>query len=222
MKISIICFACLIPLYVFAQESRTVNYGDFTGGIGSNQSSVSVAYFHLWQVGKPKKIEIGIGGRFTSSFGSSKYYASAPPSLADEEKSDSVLLKTTQVNALNLAINLGYRMSPKFGLGFSIDALGFSLGGNQSGSYINGKQIQSTSAKPTAFNLLLVAKNDLGSLNSEFYVRYFFTDKLAIKAAYQYLFTEYTTDTKVQKLPEANDRFRNEASLFALGVTRKF
>jgi hypothetical protein len=223
MKVSIICFFSFIAYAAYPQDSKTVSYGDFTGAIGSNQGSVSVDYFHLWKLGKSKKIEIGFGGRFTSYFGSSQYYASAPASLAaDEEKSDSLLVQSPQVNALNLAINIGYRISPKFGVGFNIDAVGFSFGGEKEGTYINGNQGQTTSAKPTSFNILLVGNNDQGSLNSEFYIRYFFKEKLAVKLAYQYLFTEYTTETKVQQLPEANDRFRNKASLFSLGITKQF
>jgi long-subunit fatty acid transport protein len=223
MKIFITCFFCLIACSVFSQDSKTVNYGNFTGAIGSNQGSVSVDYFHLWKLGKAQKIEIGFGGRFTSYFGSSQYYSSAPASLAaDEKKSDSLLLQSPQVNALNLAINLGYRISPKFGVGFNIDAIGFSFGGQKEGAYINGNLGQTASAKPTSFNILLVGNNDQGSLNSEFYARYFFKEKLAVKLAYQYLFTEYTTETNVQQLPEPNDRFRNKAGLFSLGITKQF
>lgn len=223
MRISIVCFFCLIELSVSGQESQTVNYTDFTGAIGSNQGSVSIDYFHLWRLGKSRKIEVGLGGRFTSYFGSSQYYASAPASLAaDESKSDSLLLQSPQVNALNLAINVGYRLSSKFGLGFNIDALGFSFGGKQNGSYVNGNLGQSISAKPTAFNVLLIGNNDKGSLNSEFYLRYFIKEKLAIKMAYQYLFTEYTTETEIQQMPEANDRFRNKASLLSLAITKQF
>lgn len=223
MKILILCIICLIPLYAFTQNTQPVNYGGFSGAIGSNQGSVSVDYFHLWKLGKSKKIEVGFGGRFTSYFGTSQYFSSAPAKLAEDEgKSDSILLQSPQVNALNLAINLGYRISPKVGLGFNIDALGFSFGGKQDGSYINGNQGQTTSGKPTSFNILLVGNNDKGSLNSEFYLRYFIKEKLAIKLAYQFLFIEYTTDTKVQQQPETNDRFRNKASLISLGITKQF
>lgn len=223
MKLSVTFFFLFLAITSFSQDSGSVNYVDFTGAIGSNQGSVSVDYFHLWKVGKAKKIEVGFGGRLTSYFGSSQYYSSAPSSLAaDESKSDSLLLQSPQVNALNLAINFGYRLSGKFGLGFNIDALGFSFGGKQNGFYINGNQGQATSAKPTSVNILLIGNNDQGSLNSEFYVRYFIKEKLAIKLAYQYLFTEYTTKTEIQQLPEANDRFRNKASLFSLGITKQF
>ncbi|CAN5333027.1 hypothetical protein BH09BAC3_BH09BAC3_29190 [soil metagenome] len=206
-----------------AQTSSTVNYGSITGAIGSSQGSISIDYFHLWKLGASKKIEIGFGTRFTSYFGSNQYYSSAPASLAsDVKKSDSVLLVSPQVNALNLAINLGYRLSPKIGLGFNIDALGFTLGSKKNGTYLNGTQGGATTASPTSFNLLLVGDNDRGTLNSEFYARYFITEKFAIKVAYQYLFTEYTTDTKIQQAPEANDRFRNKAGLFSIGITKQF
>ncbi|MFN3841532.1 MAG: hypothetical protein ACK4RF_12575 [Cyclobacteriaceae bacterium] len=221
MKLSITSIFLLAAITSFSQDG-SADYVNLTGAIGSNQGSVSIDYVHLWRLGKSQKIEIGFGGRFTSYFGSSQYYSSAPASLAaDETKSDSLLLQSPQVNALNIAINLGYRISPKLGVGFNIDALGFSFGGTKDGSYINGSQGQATSAKPTSFNILLIGNSDRGSLNSEFYVRYFIKEKFAIKVAYQYLFTEYTTDTKVQQLPEPNDRFRNKASLVSLGITKQ-
>lgn len=223
MKALIISLFLFLTITSFSQDHGTVDYLTLTGAIGSNQGSVSLDYFHLWRVGKSKKIEIGLGGRFTSYFGSSQYYTSAPPSLAaDVNKSDSLLLQSPQVNALNLAINLGYQLSRKFGLGFNIDAVGLSFGGKQNGTYINGNLGQATTSNPTSFNLLLIGNNDKGSLNSEFYLRYFFKDKLAMKVAYQYLFTEYTTETQVQQLPEPNDRFRNKSSLFSLGITKQF
>jgi long-subunit fatty acid transport protein len=223
MKLTITYLFCLFTCITFAQELKQVNYANFTVAIGSNQGSLSVDYFHLWKLGKAKKIEVGLGGRFTSYFGTSQYFSSAPASLAaDEKKSDSLLLQSPQVNSSNLAINLGYRISPKFAAGFNIDAVGFSFGGIKNGSYIKDNQGQVTSAAPTSFNILLVGNNDQGSLNSEFYLRYFLKEKLAVKLAYQYLFVEYTTDTKVQQLPETNDRFRNKASLLSLGITKQF
>lgn len=223
MRPLIVCLFCFSVSMVSAQKTETVNYGSFTGAIGDRQGSVSVDYFHLWKIGKAGKFEAGLGGRFTSYFGSTKYYSSAPGSLANDEKNtDSLLLQSPQVNALNVAINLGYRLSSKIGVGFNIDAIGFSFGSKQSGTYLNGNRGQATTATPTGFNVLLVGNNDQGTLNSEFYARYFFNEKLALKVAYQYLFTEYTTDTEVQQVPEPNDRFRNKAGLLSVGLTKQF
>ena len=93
MKLSIISVFLCLAITSFSQDQGTVSYADFTGAIGSNQGSVSVDYFHLWKIGKSKKMEVGLGGRFTSYFGTSQYFSSAPASLAaDEKKSDSLLL----------------------------------------------------------------------------------------------------------------------------------
>jgi hypothetical protein len=222
MRLLLLVFSWLIISGAQAQDAKS-RYGSFTGAIGSGQGSVSLDYLHNWQLGKSKKFEIGIGGRLTSYFGSDQYYSSAPASLAgDEAKTDSLLLSSAQMNAINLVINLGYRFSSRFGVGFNIDAVGFSFGGNKEGRYFNGNQGQVVNSKPTSFNVLLIGNNDRGTLNSEFYARYFFNERWGIKAAYQYLFTEYTTDIAVQQQPEPNDRFRNKASLFSLGITKVF
>ena len=206
-----------------AQTSNTVNYKSVTGALGYKQGSISIDYFHLWKLGSARKIEIGFGPRFTSYFGSNKFYSSAPASLANNVSStDSLFLVSPQVNALNLAINLGYSLTTKISLGFNIDAVGFTFGSKKDGTYLNGTQSSSISGKPTAFNILLIGNNDRGTLNSEFYARYFFTKKVALKIAYQHLFTEYTTDTNIQLVPEENDRFRNKASMFSLGITKQF
>lgn len=217
-----------------AQESKTSTIGNIGLAIGNSQGSFTADYFHNWMIGKNHKIEIGIGARFTSYFGSSQHYSTAPAKIttgstgpgvlfkeAITQNIDSFLLKTPQVNLLNIALNLGYRISSKWGAGFSIDLIGFSFGDEKSGKYINSQQSSNVSGKPTPFNALLIGDNDHGSLNSEFYLRYFLQDRWAIKAGFQYLFTEFTTDTEVQQLPESNDRFRNKSSLLSIGVSHK-
>ena len=204
-------------------QKKVVNYGSLTGSLGNSEGSLAVDFFHLWKLGKAGKIEAGFGARVSAYFGSDQYYSSAPANLAgDDAKSDSVKFSRAQVNAFNLAINFGYRISTRLGLGLNIDAFGFSFGGQQSGIYIAGNQSQNTTAKPTSFNVLLVGNNDHGMLNSEFYARYFFSEKLAVKVAFQYLFTEYTSDAEVQQQPESNDRFRNKSGMFSLGITKQF
>jgi hypothetical protein len=203
-------------------QDHTINYGSLSASAGSSQGSVYADYFHGWKLGKCNKMEVGFGGRFTSYFGSKQYYTSAPASLAtDDNKIDSLQVQNAQVNALNVAIHLGYRFSPRFGVGFNIDALGFSFGGTQSTNYLAEGESQASSAKPTSLNALLVGNSDHGTLNSEFFLRYFIKNDLAIKVAYQYLFTEYTT-TDVQQMPEANDRFRNKSSMLSIGITKQF
>ena len=133
-----------------------------------------------------------------------------------------MLVKSPQVNSLNLFIDLSYTFNAKWRAGFNIDAIGFSFGSSRQANYINGSTGKITQASPTPFNVLLVSDNDRGSLNSELYVNYFINATWGLKAGAQFLFTEYTTITKVQVYPEENDRFRNKSLLFCLGVTRRF
>jgi hypothetical protein len=199
---------------------------------GSSQGTVTAAYILNWKLGKKQKIEIGTGGRLTSYFGSNQYYSTAPAKLTTGSKGpgalfneiiptniDTFLIAKPQVFALNAMVNLGYRLSDKFLIGFSIDAIGFTLGSEKKGNYINGAFGQNTTGKPASFNALLIGDNDKGSLNSEFYAKYKLNEKWSLKAGLQYLFTEYVTATKVQQFPEVNDRFRNKSSLFTIGAS---
>ncbi|MEN9598311.1 MAG: hypothetical protein RL596_622 [Bacteroidota bacterium] len=71
-------------------------------------------------------------------------------------------------------------------------------------------------AKPTGFNLLLISDNDLGSLNSELFIRYKINNKWSIRGGTSFLFNEYKTNTKVQvQNGIENDRFRYK-SLYGL------
>ncbi len=215
-------------------EARTTNqFLDFTTAIGKKQASVALSYVHNWKLFKKQKWEAGIGARFTAYAGSGKYYSTAPAKLtsgktgpavffADDivQNLDSVFFPKAQINALNVSLNFGYHFSPKFSLGFNIDAIGFSFGGNKSGTHINGNTTKPTTAKPTAFNLLLVSDNDLGSLNSELFAKYHFNKKWSAKAGLGFWFAEYKTATQVQTTPDGqkNDRFRNKVFAVALGV----
>lgn len=222
MRPSLFGLLWIVSSAALGQESRTM-YANFTGTIGDRHGTISLDYFYLRNLTKSKKLELGVGARLTSYLGSAKYFSSAPPAFAIGNKNaDSIRLQSPQINALNLALNFGYRISPRFGVGFNIDAIGVSFGAKQDGFYVNGNQVQTITARPTVFNILLIDNRDRGSLNSEFYVRYFFRTSLAVKLAFQHLFTEYTTDIEVQQVPQPNDRFRNKANLFSLGITKQF
>ncbi len=218
----------------FTQTYSQVREANITSAIGSSQGSVSVLVQHDWELWKSKKFAIGAGARFTSYFGANQYYITAPAELTSgstgpfvifkeniEENIDTFLIKSPQVNSLNLLINLRYKFNERFMVGFNIDAIGFSFGGSKNGNYINGSQGVMESGKPTAFNILLISDNDRGSLNSELYGKYYWNEKWGIKLGAQFLFTEYTTDSEVQQLPEPNGRFRNKSLLIAAGVIYK-
>lgn len=217
----------------FAQtKSSNPNSIDLGLAIGNSEGTLAGAYIHNWRLGKRQKFEVGVGGRLTAYFGANQYYSTAPAKLTSGSTGpgvffkenitanmDTFLIAKPRVLAFNAMINLGYHVGKNVTLGFNIDVIGFSVGSEKSGNYINGSQGQNTTGKPTPFNLLLVSDNDLGSLNSEFYGKYMLNEKLSVKAGFQFLFTEYTTITEVQQFPEPNDRFRNKSGLFTIGVS---
>lgn len=232
-------FLCLflwaLCVTVSAQTGRTsANLVDATIGLGGSRGTASLSWLHNWRLGTRQKIGIGLGGRFTSFLGLDLNYITAPAKLTSGSTGplvifkeniaaniDTLLLNQSQVNALNLMINIDCRISAKIIVGFNIDAIGFSFGRVQRGNYISGLTGKNTNSKPTFLNVLLISDNDLGSLNSELYARYFVTDRFAMKLCAQFLFTEYTTDSKVQQQPEANDRFRNKSLMAAIGASYK-
>lgn len=219
---------------VFAQVKEVV----VIGTVGSREGSASLAAGYNWEPWESKRFAIGTGLRFTSYFGASQYYQTAPAKLTSgstgplvifksnlDANIDTFLIQSPQTNFLNLFVNLRYRIFPKLQVGFNIDAIGFSFGKSKNGNYINRSESPSgliARARPTAFNVLLISDNDRGSLNSELYVRYYVSPAWALTATTNFIFTEYTTDSPVQQNPEPNDRFRNKSLMIGFGAVRKF
>lgn len=241
-RILIATFATLLYLVGYSQKvnsTSTNKFVDFAGTIGSSQGSVAASYVYNWKFGfdKKKNWEAGIGARFTNSFGSKLDYTTAGPAKYTRtgttpfliffagqrtENWDTITIQRPVVNALNITANFAYHFSPKWIGGFNIDVIGASFGKQSSAVFIsNGNIIQEPSAKPTPFNILLTGDHDRGSLNSEFFVKYKLNQKWALRGIYQFLFTEQTTDNIQQVLPDgsSNNRFRNKANNFGLGIS---
>lgn len=229
----IVCATLLMGLTLASRAQ--VKEAHLTTAIGNAQGTVSLLTGYDWEMGTAKKLAVGVGARFTSYLGSNQYYRTAPAKLTTgstgpfvifkediPENIDTVLIANPQVNSLNLFFNIRYTLSSKIQAGFNIDLIGFSFGSSRPATYLNFPAGNSTTASPAGFNLLLISDNDRGSLNSELYLKYVFSDRWAAKVAAQFHFTEYVTATEVQQFPEANDRFRNKSLMFALGVVRKF
>jgi len=218
-----------------AQGARSLQqFLDLDAGIGKSEGSVVLSYNINKSLGKKKRIVLGLGARYNGYLGKNQYFVTAPAALTSgstgpgvlfkeniDANMDTFLIKSAQVNSINLLVTLGFNVSERLMLHFNIDAIGFSFGSSTRGNYINGVQGKMESAKPTSLNLLLVSDNDKGSLNSELFARYLIGEKWGIKGGVQFLFSEYTTDTELQQFPEPNDRFRNKSLMFSAGVSYK-
>jgi hypothetical protein len=237
MKKSLILITCiLLTQMVVAQtdDKKGFKYNnnyDVAVGFGS-AFSTALSWSHFHKIGKKGKFQVGYGVRLTSLFGSNIEHITAPAKLTTgggglgvitketiEGNLDTLNLNSIQVNSLNISINLQYAFSQKVEVGFNIDALGFSFGGEQKGTFnarSQGRTSSQETAKPTSANVLLTSDNDLGSLNSELYLRYWVSPKWAIRGGVSFAFSEYTTS---RKLTFDNDRFRAKLLTPMIAVT---
>ena len=232
MKTKIILFtALLISQLGYSQSNNNKAVADVAIAFG-NGFSPALSYSKVWSLTKNGHFKIGTGLRFTSLFASQSYFITAPAKLTSGETGPQILFKDNipanidtlslnkvQVNYLNIPIYLQYSFK-KVDIGFNIDAIGFTFGGSQSGRYITSKSKTfnntSQTASPTVFNALLVSDNDLGSLNSELFIRYWIKPNLGIRIGTSFQFAEYTTD---KKLRLDNDRFRYKTLLPFVAVS---
>ncbi len=251
MKKILILFTILFFFFLqsYAQDSLRArsynykfnNYYDLAFSLGKQQIVGALSWYHLHGIGHNKhRFKVGYGLRFTSYYGYSdgKYYTTAPSKYTStiqgpttiwsqtiEKNIDTVAFSNPQVNSLNISINLQYSLSKKIDLGFNIDAFGLSFGGKQNASVISSvydpNQPFVQTSKPTKVNLLLTSDNDIGSLNSEFYLRYWISEHFGIRAGYTFYFSEYTTSNKLSfdSGRIQNDRFRLKSSLLMLAVS---
>lgn len=234
--LGLVLFCFKKPLAQEIKKHPSREFLDLSGTIGADQGTVSLSYVHNWGIGKSKKFELGVGGRWTTYFGSKKDFVTAGPASLTrtftfpflivfagqkEENIDTLTVQRPLINALNVSFNMGYHFSPRFYGGINIDVIGFSFG-RKSSAILTSNGVTQTEpvAKPSPFNLLLTGDHDQGSLNSEFFIRYKLAEKWSIKALYQFVFAEYKTTTIFQTAPDGTtvDRFRNKANNAGIGI----
>lgn len=243
MKSIFIAFlTVLICTSLFGQTSHTARlnrFVDVAGTVGQSQGTIAASYVHNWGIGKKRKLEAGLGLRWTTYVGTKTNFTTAPASLArsnstpflvvfagqETQNWDTLTVQRPFINSLNVSANFGYNITNRWSLGFNIDLIGFSFG--RKGSAIltsNAKTRNEPEAKPAPFNVLLTGDLDYGSLNSEYFVRYRLNEKWAVKAVYEFYFGEYKTNTLKQIAPDGTEvsRFRNKANTLGIGISYHF
>jgi hypothetical protein len=235
--IAVICMG----LSLHSQELKRFNqFIDLTGTVGASQGTIAASYVHNWRLGKARRFEIGLGGRWTTYTGTRKDFITAGPAKYTrsftvpfiiffagqrEENFDTLNVQRPLTHSANLTANLGYHLSNKWYAGFNIDVIGLTFGRRTTGILTsNGVKKTDNNVNPASGNVLLTGDHDRGSLNSEFFVKYAISERWQLKAVYQFLFVEYKTELVQQEIPGGplNDRFRNKANNFGLGIARHF
>jgi hypothetical protein len=220
----------LIPINSYALDQFSVNTA-----AGSREQQLSVDAARLWQI-SDSSVYLGLGIRGTSQWAAGQTFKTAPANQTTgsegpqvifkediEDNIDDLTLSNSQVTSINLAFYLLYQFSDSWSVGTNIDVIGGSFGATKAAKYnpkSNDEDYPDTvSARPSPFNLLLISDNDIGSLNSEFFVKKKLKDGWSLKFGANFAFTEYTT---TQKLRNNNDRFRHKSLLPTIGFIRDF
>ncbi len=235
---------CAFPFSGMAQQPgpplpAKINQSiDLSFATKGNFTTTALSVSRLHGIGRQNRFRIGYGLRFTSAFGNNTTYRTAPARLTSGKHSifalfsedlvqniDTLKFPSTQINSLNISIHLEYALSRKVAAGFNIDGIGFSFGSLRNSTFTSkgpGRAALTGSgqqARPTAFNLLLISDSDIGSLNSEAYVRYTVAPKLSLRAGVNFQFNEYQTK---KKLIFDNDRYRTKNLMPMLAVAYHF
>ncbi len=236
-----ICMLICSAVNVHAQQkSAGINqFVDLTATVGQSQGTTAAAYVRNRKFGRRRKLEAGLGLRWTTYFGKQTEFITAPARLARTNTTpfliffagqrtdyhDTLTVQRPFTNSLNVSINLGYNFNRRWNAGFNIDLIGFTFGRTTS-AILQSYGIYKTepTAKPAAFNVLLTGDHDYGSLNSEFFLKYKLNKRWGLKAVYQFIFIEYKTERVKQVAPDGTivDRFRNKANNFGPGVSYNF
>lgn len=203
----------------YAQEAKTLN-NSIEAGIGFTSGGFigGIGYWQDWGVLKNKALRLGYGVRFTSFSGSDGNHASAPPEFwNDETMRDSVFVSSPQMSNIALYVGASYVIADRFELGFNIDALGYTFGGDKDAvhtSISDGVETE-TVVNPGSVTALLLGPNDIGMVRSDFFVGYKFNENWKATVGFGPLFTEYRTETELQ---EGNTRYRGTYGMILLGV----
>ena len=204
---------------------------------GSEELNLSLSWKQMHPITKNQKFKLGYGLRYNGYLGKNKNYITAPAELTSGEKGpqvffieninenlDTFSVQNAQHHSINTVIYLEYDFNDKWGIGFNIDAFGISFGPKVTGNMISSVKPQNKSSKeiasPTSYNLLLVSDNDIGMLNSELYGTYNFNEQLSLNAGFTFMFTEYTTDNRID-YNFNNDRFRYKSLMGMISINYK-
>jgi hypothetical protein len=239
-----ILISILVPSFSFGQSAGAAYLSnsqvDLAISGGKRNFSSALAWTRFHPVALRGKFQVGYGIRFTGFVAGNKYYTTAPAKYTStvqnlgtifsptiNENIDTITTATAQTNSVNIMLALQYAIAPKFELGFNIDIAGVTFGKSRQfdiiSSTFDAGQEPVQHGAPTRYNFLLTSDNDIGSLNSELYFRYWLTPCIGLRTGLTFLFSEYSIDRKLSfnNGEIMNERFRYKAGMALLAITIK-
>lgn len=222
-KVGILFFGLVLSFHSSGQTA-TDNFSAWEATVGARKGHVLGTAANINYI-NDARFKVGLALRLNTFVAKDKKFATAPAILTSGVKGpqamfkpnileniDTLTVPKVVTHSVNLAVFFEYSFDRNTAVGFDIDLLGYTFGGSTP-VFLNEPLdgTKSVQAKPTRFNLLLVSDNDIGTLNSELFVRYL-PDNSNIygKAGVSFYFSELKTE---KKLWLDNDRFRYKTPL---------
>ena len=205
----------VVALPVTAQVAGPRQVRRIEGGVAAWESAITGAVAVSHQIGlfRARRLRLGYGVRYSLIARTDQAeFTVARASLIQQGIREPVLIDRSRNHALNLAFYANYRVLSAVEAGFNIDVIGFGFGpARVADSRSTDPRYQgSYTATPSSFNLLQGGKPDRGTLNSEFYVAYWFGPRAGVRAGASHEVAEYTLAVP---LAFGNDRFRHSSTL---------
>ena len=159
------------------------------------------------------RIRLGAGPRLLGTFGGDGLpFSTADAGLIAAARVETFPVSGVRTGALNLAVSARVRVWAGLELGANIDVVGVGFGRTRP---VSSGGVE-TDASPPALNLLAFGRNDRGTLDSEFFVAWWFGERVALRAGASHLVTELVTRVPLQ---DGNDRFRRSSTQFFAALT---
>lgn len=195
-----------------ALETGWTHDVDLSAGLGTGTFTSALAEVSAFGL-LDGRLRLGAGPRLLGVFGGEGLeFSTANADLIASGRTETFGVSGLRTGALNLALSARVRVWAGLELGANIDLVGVGFGRTRP---VSSGGVQ-TEASPPTLNLLALGRNDQGTLDSEFFVAWWFGERVAIRAGASHLVTELVTRTPLQ---DGNDRFRRSSTQVFVAVT---
>ncbi len=214
MRSALLLLALASPLA--AQSLVNVNRAaDFAFANGDGATTLSAGITRFTGIGKLTRIKAGVGLRGTLGTGTIGLTPQGATNVPASVK-DTLRMSLAPIS-INLAAHVGVLLTDGLMAGFNIDVLGFTASGSRSGIYTQNQAAagEGVNAKAASTNVFQGGSKDKGTLNSQFFAMWAFSERYAIKGGLSHQRFEYVTE---MPLASNTKRFQMFSNLLFLGV----
>lgn len=194
-----VTIACALAPVAATAQTGPASVLRWDVALGSDGTTVmpSLGMHRLWPVAGGGRVRLGAGIRWSSWAGGSQKLSTAPPSLIDAGRIDTLEVPVGWHNAVNLGLHAVVQASERIALGANLDVFGYSWGTSQVGTLrlLGAPGGQRVTANPAQWNVFGGGTRDRGTLASEFWIGWDVRRDLRLRAGLNHFVLEQTTPT---------------------------